>query len=313
VLLQSLLVIATTVVLASTVLLSALVSAKTSLHQEATRKAETAAADGTTAFVAWAQSIMAKNALTNSNDWPTKPSAPIREELCVPGTLPPGVKCPFVATIDWTVTGKSATSDAPSVWSTSSHIANASATLDEQRISATLVTLVTRYGVSSPANVSAHTRKLTARTFSAYPYVVITAVHDDRAESASVATSEGDTGGEFDFGHQHVAAARLQTPDPLRPAAYINTSLMAEATCSEPSYPVRNGGGSIESAPDFKAVRTYGNADWRFEAPCRPKTRVTLNLPSPTWTPPDPNHYVNDASISNTWDKHDGNTNPFEY
>jgi len=311
VLLQSLLVIATTVVLASTILLSALVSAKTSLHQEMTRKAETAAADGTAAFVAWAQSIMAKNALTNSNDWPTKPPAPIREELCAPGTLPPGGKCAFVAATDWTVTGKSATSDAAGVWATSSLITNASTTLDEQRISATITTTVTSRDHNSTA--SERTRQLTLRTLQANPYIVVTGVHDENAAYGTTDASEGDTAG-FARSDQSLAAGNERAaPDSARPSDYTNTTLRAEATCTNSFASDGADPYKLRLVPAFKHLRKYGNADWAFESQCKPKYRITENLPKPTWSPPPSEHFLSDYASTFDWSKDDANLSGFEH
>ncbi len=307
-LLQSLLVIATTVVLAITVLLSALVSAKTSLHQEATRKAETAAADGTAAFVAWAQSIMAKNALTNSNDWPTKPPAPIREELCAPGTLPPGGKCAFVATIDWTVTGKSTLHVSNSYWKATSELTNASVTLNEQRISATLRTTLSNVSSREDVPYAVRSRRVTARTFDAPPYVVITGSRDEGAQVADISSSEGDSGGYQNEVARDGVLNDSSKPTSQHPSAYTDTVLIALATCSNSRL--------VELAPtaappDLKPIRDYGNADWRFEAPCVPRVKVSKNLPYPSWTAPPTRGFTTQDQDDRRWNKNDDNVSGF--
>lgn len=82
-LIQSLLLIATMLIVGSALLTSTLVSAKAAFHRAVIHKSETAMSDATAQFVSWAQNYVSKYG--TEAPWPTgmqPQSGPISEDLC---------------------------------------------------------------------------------------------------------------------------------------------------------------------------------------------------------------------------------------
>ncbi len=120
-LIQSLLLIATMLIVGSALLTSTLVSAKAAFHRAVIHKSETAMSDATAQFVAWGQNYVSKYG--TEAPWPSgmqSQSGPLSEDLCTgkvltgntppsPGAPSPNGTCPLIATMEWTVTGSSVT------------------------------------------------------------------------------------------------------------------------------------------------------------------------------------------------------------
>lgn len=309
-LLQALMIIGTTLVLAGTILLGSLASAKSSFQALVARKADGASADGTARFVAWAQDVMAQNAAVGGNAWPRGLATPIREPICDTPAASSLAPCPLLATISWTVTGTSDPNEPAPYWSDRSTINNPSVNLNEQRLSATLVVTLMSDDALRPTVYAVRTRKITARTFEAPPYVTITATKDLASETLSLRGSEGDTAGYKGFltsMHQNETL-----PSTLSPSTFTTTALRASINCTNSSASSSEAFKAAEE-DDFQDIRHYGNADWRFEAPCIPSHSITLNLPYPGWKPPSESNFTEDINGTSQWTKHDQSLSVFSH
>ena len=181
---QTLILIASIVVLAGAILTSSLVSAKNVFHQAVTAKTEVAMTDATSQFIAWAQSIISTKGTEENWAGAVNPVIPTKS-MCV--TSGP---CDFYETTTWTVTGatigKGTKQTSPQTTST---VQNLATSVDEQRLSATVSVAIS----DSTGHViyGGRTAEITARLFDASPYIVVTGVHDLGSESGTADSSEG--------------------------------------------------------------------------------------------------------------------------
>ncbi len=308
---QSLLLIATMVVLGGALLTSTLVSTKAALHQAVIRKSQTAISDATAQFVAWAQNYVTRYG--TEAPWPRgiqPQSGPIHEDLCsgkiMPSAMPASESCPLIATLRWKITGSSAGSTQQSPQNGVTSIAqNLSVSLDEQRISATL-----SVAISNPSGTTVfatHSREVTARIFDAAPYVAVTATRDVSAEVADIHTSEGDTGGALPYGFTPKA------PTALSPAQFTDTRLRTTIDCHNSAQNNDQGDPLADgiNVPFDRTTRPYGNVAWVFEAPCAPNYYIDTREAPSDYSPPDNSTYATNASSSIPWRKSDENTSPY--
>jgi len=317
VLIQSLLLIATMLIVGSALLTSTLVSAKAAFHRAVIHKSETAMSDATAQFVSWAQNYVTKYG--TEAPWPTgtqPQSGPISEDLCTgkvlsgnalgaPGASPSNGTCALMATMEWTVTGSSATTALRPVQTAATSTAlNLSVSLDEQRISATLTVIITN--ASGKTVFANHSREVTARIFDAVPYVAVTGSRDVATEVADIHASEGDTGG---F-HQTEQGDFSATPTPNNPAAYTSTQIITEIDCANS---LTNDNQTDARANDNhvyfdRSDRGYGTLAWAFEAPCVPRYQINTNGAPADYRPATANIYGTGSATDRAWHKSDENT-----
>jgi hypothetical protein len=304
---QTLIVIASIVVLSAAILTSTIVSAKNAFHQLVIAKTQTAMNDGTSQFQFWAQKFVAKYG--TEADWQAQSAqqTSIFQPMCANETA----NCTFFETLQWKVTGATsgvptpASSDAPT-----SIAVNMTPAVDEQRISATITTIVS--DATGRTLYGGRTEEVTARVFDVSPYAVITGTHDLGSISGSIQASEGDSAGVEDDNYgQHDA-----TPILADPSAYTNTLVKATIECgntalfdeSNPESTVNDGTKLFD--PRF---RDGGDLVWAFEMPCTP----TYGVPAaPAWATnyvqPIGSTYQIDSSNSNTtWQKGDAEQSTF--
>lgn len=176
-LLQSLLLIATLIIMGSALLTSTLVNAKTAFHQMVARKTQAAMIDATSEFTAWAQENVRTNGIAQLPVWSATFQQRPLQSLCQPAeehgaAASPPSSCALFQRIQWNVTGHTGSiSNAASndtLLSTASNIATAQ---DEQRISATITVAITNAG--GDIIFANHSRQVTARLFHAFPFIDI--------------------------------------------------------------------------------------------------------------------------------------------
>jgi len=316
VLIQSLLLIATMLIVGSALLTSTLVSAKAAFHRAVIHKSETAMSDATAQFVTWAQNHVSK--YDTEAAWPTgmqPQSGPMNEDLCtgkvLSGNAPPQAAglpanstCPLMATMEWTVTGSSATPVLRSAQTAATSTAqNLSVSLDEQRISATLTVIITN--ASGKTVFANHSRELTARIFDASPYVTATGTRDVSSEVGDIHGSEGDTAG---F-HQTEQGGFSATPTPSNPAAYTSTQIITEINCSNsPANDNQTNAAVDDNGVYFdRSERSYGNLAWAFEAPCLPQFQINVAGAPADYKPATGNTYGTGSAADKAWRKSDEN------
>ena len=315
-LIQSLLLIATMLIVGSALLTSTLVSAKAAFHRAVIHKSETAMSDATAQFVSWAQNYVTKYG--TEAPWPTgmqPQSGPISEDLCTgkvlsgnalgaPGASPSNGTCALMATMEWTVTGSSATTALRPVQTAATSTAqNLSVSLDEQRISATLTVIITN--ASGKTVFANHSRELTARVFDASPYVAVTGTRDVSSEVGDIRASEGDTGGFRELRNAYASSG----PNEQAPASLSDTRILTTIDCT-------NSAGNDNQTDPYvdrnnvyfdRSTRTYGNLAWAYEATCAPKYEInTAGAPS-EYEPAQNNVYLSRAAATKTWQKSDEN------
>ena len=297
---QTLLTIASIVVLSGAILTSALVSARNALHRAVVAKTQTAMTDATSEFTFWAQQFVAEYG-TEAN-WNAHPMPVVNRPMCASG-----VNCAYNATITWKITGATiGVQPANAVGQAVSVVQNMAPAVDEQRISATI-----SVGVSDATgrrDYGGRTEEVTARVFNARPYVVITGVRDLSSDVGVVRDSEGDSGGNETL---HSVAAN-STPNPLRPYQYTDTVIRTTLDCvntrtfdeSDPNAIVDHGFGTglIDHS-----IRTGGAQSWAYQLPCTPTYGVSAAPAAITnYIAPIGSVYQIDASNrSSNWQKGD--------
>jgi len=316
VLIQSLLLIATMLIVGSALLTSTLVSAKAAFHRAVIHKSETAMSDATAQFVTWAQDYVAKHG--TEAPWPsgTQPqTGPIAEDLCTGKVVPENTSsqlgarqqsgaCPLMATMEWTVTGSSAATTAHAAQTPAMSTAqNLSASLDEQRISATLTIIIA--DASGRAIFANHSREVTARIFDAVPFVAVTGSRDVSTEVGDIHASEGDTGGSSQLGQAQGQSAVY--PTEVAPAAYTDTQITTAIDCGNSA---QNGSRNDPYADGNRVYfdrsrRQYGNVAWAFEAPCTPQYTIDTNGAPADYHAVQGNVYATNAATTKPWRKAD--------
>jgi hypothetical protein len=320
VLIQSLLLIATMLIVGSALLTSTLVSAKAAFHRAVIHKSETAMSDATAQFVSWAQNYVSKYG--TEAPWPTgtqPQSGPISEDLCTgkvlsgnalgaPGASPSNGTCALMATMEWTVTGSSATTALRPVQTAATSTAqNLSVSLDEQRISATLTVIITN--ASGKTVFANHSRKLTARIFDASPYIAVTGSRDVPTEVGNIHSSEGDTGGAGRF----LSSNRSVAPSPVDPSAFTDTQILTTIDCANTTTNNDQNNPEADGSSVYfdRSQRNYGNLAWAFEAPCAPTYQIDSTDAPKDYQPPQGRTYGTGAAVDRPWHKSDQNASSY--
>jgi hypothetical protein len=298
---QTLIVIASIVALSAAILTSTIVSAKNSFHQLVIAKTQTAMNDGTSQFQFWAQKFVAKYG--TEADWQAQSAqkAPIFQPMCAANET----KCTFYETLQWKVTGASSGVPAPASSSAPMSTAeNMTPAVDEQRVSATITTIVS--DATGRTLYGGRTEEVTARVFNVSPYVVVTATHDLASASEAIAASEGDSGGVAGVG----AALNVSIPQATDPDAYTDTVIRAQISCAntalfdETDAEASQNNGSLLFDPHY---HPDGSLIWAYQMPCTPTDGVP-SAPNGTqnYTAPKGSIYQIDASNSDEdWKKGD--------
>lgn len=319
-LIQSLLLIATMLIVGSALLTSTLVSAKAAFHRAVIHKSETAMSDATAQFVSWAQNYVSKYG--TEAPWPTgtqPQSGPISEDLCTgkvlsgnalgaPGASPSNGTCALMATMEWTVTGSSATTALRPVQTAATSTAqNLSVSLDEQRISATLTVIITN--ASGKTVFANHSRKLTARIFDASPYIAVTGSRDVPTEVGNIHSSEGDTGGAGRF----LSSNRSVAPSPVDPSAFTDTQILTTIDCANTTTNNDQNNPEADGSSVYfdRSQRNYGNLAWAFEAPCAPTYQIDSTDAPKDYQPPQGRTYGTGAAVDRPWHKSDQNASSY--
>lgn len=290
-------------VLAGAILTSTLVSAKALLHQTILTKTQTAMSDATEAFVASTQAFVKQHGSEPSR-WPI--SQPTTEALCTAaaGAGNAGVTCPYLATMNWAVTGSSATVAQANANSgaaaDASYLAN---TIDEQRISATISVQVSNQ--SGTVVYGERSREITARIFDAAPYVVVTGARDISTEDGNIHSSEGDTAGALQTNDLLAGSA---DPNPGYPTYYTDTRILTSIDCSN-SVPGTTR--PIGNAFFDTAFHPYGNVAWSFESSCSSANTVAIGIPIGYTMPTGSLFIAKPANPNAPWLKGDEDMNSF--
>ena len=305
---QTLVIIASIVVLSAAILTSTIVTAKNSLHQVVVAKTQTAMNDATSQFQFWAQKFVVQYGTEANWDASGAQAAPIFQSMCV------GVAqgCNYFETLQWKVTG--ATSGLPVAAAASgqamSTAENMTPAVDEQRISATITAIVS--DASGRTLYGGRSEEVTARVFDVAPYVVVTGTRDLGSEAGTLKASEGDTAGVQDdneFLHN-------STPAPTNPSGYTSTIVRATIDCDntplfDEAHPeaAPNNGTSLFD-PHF---HTGGDLVWAYEMPCTPSYGVPPAPASATnYQQPVGTLYQIDSSGTNSsWQKGDEDQSSF--
>jgi hypothetical protein len=293
VLIQSLVLIASLVLISGAIILSALTSAKITLQQTVLAKSQTAMTEATRDFVTWAAAFVAQNGTEQKSAAWTPPSTPVTEYVCPSGsenTPPDATTCNYLATITWKVTGSTAdgpptTPGASTQLSTAENLAT---TVDEQRISATIVVRLTN--ATGQTVLATRTLELTARTVDVAPYVIPTGERDVSAAASNIRTVEGDSGGELPVLLNRPDVA----PNPARPSEYTDTRVRTTVDCVnsavtiDQSNPTSAADGNAIARIDYR-FHPWGNQGWAYEEPCQPtyyaRIATSPNYPSAIESP----------------------------
>ncbi len=305
--LQTLVVIASIVVLAGAILTSTLVTAKNAFHQVIVAKTQTAMNDATSQFQFWAQSFAAKYG--TEADWqaPSVQQAPIFQSMCGAGAT----TCNFYETLQWKVTGSTIGVPAPAgTGAALSTAMNMTPAVDEQRISATITAVVS--DATGRTLYGGRTEEVTARVFNVSPYVVVTATRDLGSAAGAVGASEGDSGGVL-----ALVNVPGSSPDGSRPSRYTDTVITATLDCA-------NTAGFDEADPQAEPMddgtnlfdpkyRSGGDLQWAYQMPCTPTSGVPSS-PSgiENYVPPTGSVYqIYGSDSTSSWQKGDLNNSQF--
>ena len=296
---QTLILIASIVVLAGAILTSSLVSAKNAFHQIVAAKTQTAMTDATSQFTAWAQTIIATKGGTEQ-DWAgaVNPSIPTKSMCANAGP------CQFYETTTWVITGAT-TGTAPksTTGQSVSTVQNMAPAVDEQRLSATISVAISDQ--SGHAIYGGRTEHITARLFDADPYIVITGIKDLDSDEGRISSVEGDTGGI----EQVTNVANFGRPAESNPSAYTNTTIRTTIDClNDSTFDESNPMSNFDKGDDnLIAIRQGGSIAWSFQMPCTPTYGVP-NAPASAsnYIPPLGSVYQIGASNSKQpWEKGD--------
>jgi len=164
---------------------------------------------------------------------------------------------------------------------------NLARTVDEQRITA--IVSVDVQSADGKRTFASESREITARTFDASPYVVVTGVRAASTINGTIRTSEGDSGGHL--GNYESAYVKYQsTPNPNYPSVVTDTRIFTTVACvNSVGFDSKNA--FNEAGSHLVPVGRDGDADWVFEMPC-----------SPTYSPtPTPNIRGYITPVGNTY------------
>jgi len=311
------------VLLSGAVMLTTLVSAKTSLQQTVLAKSQTAMSDATQDFVGWAAAFVAKNGPDQKTSAWASPSTAITEPVCPQSASAPTAgpaPCNYLATITWRVTGASADGAAVSNegqdQQPTSLARNLAETIDEQRISATISVRLTDN--SGTTLLATRSREVTARLINSDPYIVVTGVRDIASGTASITSTEGDTGG---AGGTLDVGVVVGDPSSNLPASYVDTRIQTTVDCvnssstfdqSNPTAPID---GRVHQYIDHR-FHQWGNQDWEFENPCAPtylaKIVTSSTIPPDAKLPEGSVYATNPSANDNApWQKRDESPSSF--
>jgi len=314
VLIQSLVIIAAMVVLSGAILTSTLVTAKASLHHTLLAKTQTAMNDATAAFIGAAASDVRKYG--TEQPWPSP--TPSSQAMCGNASSPAGasVPCPFLAAASWRVTGRTSAAPvsfpSPMAGSATSDAQNLAATIDEQRVSATIAVRIT--DPTGRTLLAGRSRQVTARIFNASPYVVITGSRDSTTAAGSVHAAEGDTGG-FVGANKYAAGYAAESPNPSQPARLVDTRIRTTVDCLNSSATFDQGNPlSLADSGTLvdHSIRAFGNQDWSYESPCVPTYGMNISAAPPDFTRPRGSEYqITPQSGTRAWRKGDLNPSTF--
>lgn len=271
-LVQTVVLISAMVVLAGTILSGGLVTARAAEHQAMLSRIYVAMSDAKGAFVASTQSFVQKYG-TEQQVWPVHRTQ--LQPLCSGDDGRPytvnGSRCGYFESLSWAVTGTSAkrvnSGSSPGV-AVANYLAN---TVDEQRVSATVAVQIS--DATGDILYGERSQEITARVFSAPPYVVITGVRDVGAQAGGFRASEGDTGGAL---AQTANTYVSRSPNPSFPAAYTDTRILTTIDCVN-SLPTT--GAAIPKAFFDSRFHRYGEHIWAYESSCTSGSYATIGAP----------------------------------
>jgi len=295
---QALLLVAVIVMISGSILMSTIVTAKTAFHQALVGESHAAMSDATADFVTWAANrVRAANAEVSwlpikdsSGRSDTSETKPLCGSTRVASD--PSAACTHAMHATWMVTGATTAGGRPPAGGKSpaqeTQVDNLARTVDEQRITA--IVSVDVQSADGKRTFASESREITARTFDASPYVVVTGVRAASTINGTMHTSEGDSGGYPGIRTNHFDAIR-STPDPRAPAVVTDTRIITDVDCVnsvdfDSNNPYHGDGSHIIQ------VGRDGDADWAFEMPCLPTY-------SPTPSPPNIAGYL--APVGNTY------------
>jgi len=281
---QALLLVAVIVMISGSILMSTIVTAKTAFHQALVGESHAAMSDATADFVTWAANrVRAANAEVSwlpikdsSGRSDTSETKPLCGSTRVASD--PSAACTHAMHATWMITGATTAGGRPPAGGKSpaqeTQVDNLARTVDEQRITA--IVSVDVQSADGKRTFASESREITARTFDASPYVVVTGVRAASTINGTIRTSEGDSGGHL--GNYESAYVKYQsTPNPNYPSVVTDTRIFTTVACvNSVGFDSKNA--FNEAGSHLVPVGRDGDADWVFEMPCSPTY-------SPTPTP----------------------------
>jgi len=200
----------------------------------------------------------------------------------------------------------------PMAGSATSNAQNLAATIDEQRVSATIAVRIT--DPTGRTLLADRSREVTARIFNASPYVVITGSRDSTTAAGSVHAAEGDTGGAVPTtidGHSFM----VKEPNRTHPSAFTDTRVRTSVDCgnSRSTFDQQNPLSAADQGVLVDhSIRPFGNQDWSYEAPCAPTYAIDNSAaPSAYATPLGSVYYADSDLHSHAWRKGDQGSSSF--
>jgi len=294
---QALLLVAVIVMISGSILMSTIVTAKTAFHQALVGESHAAMSDATADFVTWAANrVRAANAEVSwlpikdsSGRSDTSETKPLCGSTRVASD--PSAACTHAMHATWMITGATTAGGRPPAGGKSpaqeTQVDNLARTVDEQRITA--IVSVDVQSADGRRTFASESREITARTFDASPYVVVTGVRAASTINGTMHTSEGDSGGHLgfkDFGDNPTRSK----PNPQHPSYFTDTRIVTDVDCvNSVGFDSKNP--HNEAGSHIIQVGRDGDSDWSFEMPCSPTY-------SPTPTPNVPGYL---APVGNTY------------
>lgn len=301
-LVQAMLLIAVIVVISGSLLTNAIVTARAGFAQAVQAQSRTSMSDATADFVSWAQARV-RNGGTQAS-WRRqivggKSDSEEFRPICDPtvAAKSTAAACSHWEHNSWMVTGGTTVGSqtqpaARGQVAGGVKVFNLARTVDEQRITA-----VISVDVESPdgrQTYASDSREVTARIFDAPPWVVVTGVKEVGTMNGSIGAGEGDSGG---FSNSPAfSQVAMATPNPGLPANVTDTRIITTVTCANSqSFAQTN---PIDGRDSIISVGRDGDADWRYELPCAPRSPPTV--PDKSYIPPDGTTYAtgdNNSSV----------------
>ena len=293
-LIQAMLLIAVIVVISGSLLTNAIVTTRAGFAQAVQAQSRTSMSDATADFVTWAQGRVRTR--TTQTSWKrqivagkgdTEEFRPICDPIVA--ATDTTAACSHWEHNTWMVTGGttggSQTQPKPfGVVDGGVKVVNLARTVDEQRITAMVSTDVE--SADGRETYASDSREITARTFDAPPWVVVTGVKGVGTMNGAVGAGEGDSGGYYGDPRYN---SHQTLPSSSNPAGITDTRIITTVQCVN-SYNISESSPLQNSTLSVINVNRDGNRDWQYELPCSP-TYKGPTVPDPAFIAPHSSTY----------------------